>query len=331
VVAAAAAPIIEVPQPSQHDPEIPTVQVPEFKTEPNSFGIYRVYKSGEPSFTPDDNFHVGNVSDGPNFIQGSSQARSAWTSPFGTGLMTLDPPGDSNNTAGYFPFKNMSIFRLMQWFYDSSLAKSLGTLNDLVHKVLLAPDFDTKDLAGFDAAKEARRLDDNENPTTPVNTIGDGWIETTVPISVPCDNVSHPSDADAPVFHVKGLMYRKPLEVIKAAYEDPSAEHLHISPYEEYWQPRPNSPPERIYSELYNSNAYIQEHEKVRSQPRPECQLETVIAAIMLSSDSTHLTNFGSASLWPIYLYLGGLSKYTRAKPTSFSAHHLAYIPKVNF
>lgn len=50
----------------------------------------------------------------------------------------------------------------------------------------------------------------------------------------------------------------------------------------------------------------------------------------MILSDYTHLTSFGNAGLWPIYLYLGGLSKYTRAKPTSFATHHLAYVPKVN-
>ena len=48
----------------------------------------------------------------------------------------------------------------------------------------------------------------------------------------------------------------------------------------------------------------------------------------MLWSDCTHLTSFGHASLWPLYLYVGTLSKYTRAKPSSFAAHHLAYIPK---
>jgi len=324
-----AAPPVPTPQPPQHEAEVPAV--PEFKTEPNSFGIYRVYKSGEPSFTPDDNYRIGNVCDGPNFIQDPLQVRSTWASPFGTDLTTPDPPGNSEATPSYLPFKNMSIFRLMQWFYDSSLTKSLGTLNDLVYKVLLAPDFDPKDLTGFDAAKEARRLDDDKNATASANSIKDGWTETTVPISVPCDKVSHPSNDDAPVFHVKGLQYRKLLEVIKAAYEDPSAEQLHISPYEEYWHPKPGSPPERIYSELYNTNAYIQEHEKVRSQPRPGCKLETVIAAIMMSSDATHLTNFGTASLWPVYLYLGNQSKYTRAKPTSFAAHHLAYVPKVNF
>ena len=276
-----AASTVDTPQSSQHEPEVPAV--PEFKTEPNSFGIYQVYKSGKPSFTPDDNFRISNVSNGPNFIPNPPQIHSAWALPFGVDSTTPDSPGDSKITPSYLPFKNMSIFWLMQWFYDSSLTKSLGMLNNLVHKVLLAPDFDTEDLTGFDAAKEARRLDNNKNATTLANSIKDGWTETTVPISMPCDKVLHLSDANVPVFHVKGLMYHKLLEVIKAAYEDPSAEQLHISPYKEYWQLTPESTLECIYSELYNTNAYIQEHEKICSQPHPGCHLETVISAIMIS------------------------------------------------
>ena len=341
-----AAAIVETPEPSQHEEELP--HIPEFKTETNSFCVYRIYKSGEPSFTPDDNFRIDSVADGPNFIKDPrSEPQSTWASPFGTDFMQTDPHKKPKPTAaqpGHLPFQNMSIFRLMQWFYDSSLTKSLGTLNNLVHQVLLAPDFSTEDLVGFDAAKEAKRLDDfhpsapEQGSSTSTSAtgsgskfLGDGWIEASVPISLPGDGVSHSSDTTAPVFHVKGLLYRKPLEVLKVAYQEPSAAQFHISPFEEYWKPSPDSPPERIYSELYNSDAYIQEHEKVRCRPRPDCELEIVIAPIMLWSDSTHLTSFGHASLWPIYLYIGGLSKYTRAKPTSFSAHHFAYIPKVCF
>ena len=97
-----------------------------------------------------------------------------------------------------------------------------------------------------------------------------------------------------------------------------------------FWKPSPESPPERIYSELYTADAFIAEQEKIKQQPQePGCELETVVASIMLWSDSTHLTSFGNASLWPIYMFFGNLSKYIRAKPTSFAAHHLAYIPKV--
>ncbi len=50
----------------------------------------------------------------------------------------------------------------------------------------------------------------------------------------------------------------------------------------------------------------------------------------MFSSDATHLTTFGTAKAWPIYLMLGNLSKYIRAQPHSGAMHHLAYIPSVS-
>ena len=92
-------------------------------------------------------------------------------------------------------------------------------------------------------------------------------------------------------------------------------------------------PPERIITELYTSNAMLEEYQKINSKPPevPGCNLETVVAAIMLWSDSTHLASFGNAALWPVYLFLGNQSKYSRVKPNSFAAHHLAYIPKVIF
>ena len=88
-----------------------------------------------------------------------------------------------------------------------------------------------------------------------------------------------------------------------------------------------------IFSELYTSDTFIVEHEKLCAQQPHETgsNLEPVIIAIMLWSDSTHLANFGTASLWLIYLYIGNQSKYAQGKPTSFAAHHLAYIPKVLF
>jgi hypothetical protein len=218
----------------------------------------------------------------------------------------------------------------MRWFYNASTTKSLGDLDRLVHDVLLAPDFRLEDLDGFRAKREAERLDTyRDEPESPF-TGNDGWIETSVKISLPCEKVCHTSESMAPVYEVQGLYYRQPLEVIKAAFRETTAETFHLSPFEEYWQASPDSPPERLYSEMYNSDTYIKEHDHVRAQAKePGCTLETVIASIMLWSDSTQLATFGTASLWPIYLYLGNQSKYARVKPTSFAAHHLAYIPKV--
>ena len=159
----------------------------------------------------------------------------------------------------------------------------------------------------------------------------DGWIEASVPISLPCDGFSFPMEADAPVYNVKGLLYWKLLEVIKAAFSKPAAEKFHTTPFQEFWKSSLDAAPECLYSEIYNSDAFIEEHIQICSKAQPDCNLEMVIASIMLWSDSTHLKSFSNASLWPIYFYTGNLSKYTRGKPTSFSAHHMAYIPKVFF
>ena len=76
----------------------------------------------------------------------------------------------------------------------------------------------------------------------------------------------------------------------------------------------------------------LAEEAKLRAQPRhPDDgpDVEYVILPLLLWSDATHLSTFGTASLWPIYLYFGHLSKYVRGRPTEFAAHHLAYIPEV--
>jgi hypothetical protein len=93
-----------------------------------------------------------------------------------------------------------------------------------------------------------------------------------------------------------------------------------------------DSPPERVISEVYNSDAMITEHEKIQSQPNePGCNLEKAIAAVLVFSDSTHLTNFGVASLWPGYLLWGNQTKYEHSKPSSFFAHHFVYMQSVRY
>ena len=63
--------------------------------------------------------------------------------------------------------------------------------------------------------------------------------------------------------------------------------------------------------DLYNSEAFLEEHKKLQQQPKEEgCNLERVIAAIMVLSDLTHLANFRQASLWLIYIFFGNQSKY---------------------
>jgi len=60
-------------------------------------------------------------------------------------------------------------------------------------------------------------------------------------------------------------------------------------------------------------------------------QFPIVLIALKIWSDSTSLAQFGNAQMWPIYFFFGNQSKYSRAKPSSFAAHHVAYMPKVFF
>ena len=71
-------------------------------------------------------------------------------------------------------------------------------------------------------------------------------------------------------------------------------------------------------------------YQEIHSLPRkPGDDLKCVVAPLTLWSDATQLANFGDASLWPIYLYFGNQSKYTRCLPTASACHHVAYIPTV--
>ncbi|KAH9938879.1 uncharacterized protein BXZ73DRAFT_99940 [Epithele typhae] len=74
------------------------------------------------------------------------------------------------------------------------------------------------------------------------------------------------------------------------------------------------------------------EEEKIRNLPRnpaDKADMEYGIIPMILWSDATHLANFSDAKMWPVYLYFAHLCKYTRGRPTEFTAHHIAYIPSL--
>ncbi|EMD39733.1 hypothetical protein CERSUDRAFT_92226 [Gelatoporia subvermispora B] len=80
-----------------------------------------------------------------------------------------------------------------------------------------------------------------------------------------------------------------------------------------FWQPHAHSDrhtpePEQVYTKIYNSDAMLEADYKLQAQPcNPEdpVDLEYAIAPLLFWSDSTHLANFSTASLWPIYLFFG--------------------------
>jgi hypothetical protein len=297
--------------------------MPTFDTEPDEFGLFRSYISC-PTYEPDEEIPLESVCDSKAFAVAKVNSDN-WWSVFGS----RPSPAESVNQNLFAPFLSATVFRLMTWFYDGSNMKSVAELDKLVNDVILADDFDKAHLKGFNGARELKRLDEHREHTEFLPK--DGWKETPVKIRLPAERVRHASEGDAPEFEVNGVFYRPLIGVIISAFQEAAAENFHITPFRLFWRRSEDEPAERVISELYNSDAMISEHQKIQAQPRePGCTLETVVAAIMLWSDSTHLANFGTASLWPIYAYFGNQSKYTRGKPTSFAAHHIAYIPSVS-
>jgi hypothetical protein len=291
-----------------------------FRTENDSYGVFREYLHGKPSITPDLYHTLTDISDSPYLS-------SAPDHPLA--LQSV------KKVASEFfePFRNPSTFRLMTWFYRPSITKSITELTSLVKDVILAPDFNADDLIGFDATKEHKIMDAYQvkslDSPTPFS-FNDTWLEGSVEIPLPCDGYKFLSEDEAPKFTVK-FHYRKIMEVLKAALAEQRAEKFHTFPFQAYWKPSPDEFEERIYSEIFTGDSWNGEFENIFNTVRngENSMLERFIIGLLIWSDGTALAQFGNAEMWPIYLYIGNQSKYERAKPNSQSSHHLAYLPKV--
>jgi hypothetical protein len=220
--------------------------------------------------------------------------------------------------------RNQSIELLMNWKDSGPSTKSNGEINRLVDEVLLDPNFNIDDLRGFRAAQENRRTNmaDENSPFL------DSFQTATVEIEVP----SGSKDVPPKKFSIPGLHYRKIPAVIRAMFASPLASNFHLSPFKLFHK-APGGEEERVFCEVYDTDAYIEENDKIQRAPvppdDPDCKREKAVAALMLWSDATHLANFGTAKLWPIYMFLGNLSKYFRSLPNSGACQHIAYIPSL--
>ncbi|KAF9501634.1 hypothetical protein BDN71DRAFT_1584712 [Pleurotus eryngii] len=313
------------PQPAQGPRQVILIVRDHLATTMNIFHVWRQYLH-RPSFDPDTAVPLGELANkNRRYAQNDNEGNdveediSPDLAPSNNSVEVEPPPP--------WPFRNMTVWRLMQWANTGSTRKSMQEVNRLVNEVVSAKGFKPEDLQGFDANKENRSLDmaaDNIN-----NPALEGLKETSVDIDVPSGQKNIPSAS----FSVSGLFYRDILSVIKEAFTGPLASKFHLSPFQLRHAPEGSDTHQRVYGELYTADSFIREHDHIQRLPlppdEPECQQERVVAALMWWSDSTHLANFGTASLWPIYLLFGNLSKYIRAQPTSGACYHVAYIPKL--
>ena len=284
-----------------------------FRTGVNRFGILREYLH-RPSYDPDASVKAEDLA---NFTTTASSLTLPG-SPIVPPTQQFKPP---------WPFDNMSKFLLMNWHINGSSQKTERELDRLAKEVIGHPDFNPDDLADFNARREHKRLDSaRETPVADAPFHDDNWRELTIELEIPVPK----KDTIPRKFSVPGLHYRSIVEVIKATWGATSSLPFHLTPFRRI-HVDPNTGDEtRIFDEVYSSDAFEIAHNHLQKQtPEPGCKLERVIAGLMFWSDSTHLANFGTAKVWPLYMYFANLSKYVRAQPNSGACHHMAYIPSV--
>ncbi|KAG6913513.1 hypothetical protein DXG01_006243, partial [Tephrocybe rancida] len=323
---------VEHEQDEPLNPPIAPLQADPLETEPNEMGLFRRYQV-PPSRDPDEELTIHHVADAPTFIRESAAAdASDPLAGFGPTAREVTEQTTASSRP-FFPFLNISVFRLMTWFYASKQL-TLATLDRLVYSVILAPGFKQEHFDDFGAARENKRLDDlhaaesndGHGSALPTWLSGDKWRKGSVYIPLPFKRKSYQSEKDAPTLKVD-FYHRDLVEAFTSGVRDFAAKNFHWRGFRQYWKPSESEPEQRVYGEAYTSDALLDLEESIT--PVEGCTLETAVVPLMLYSDSTHLANFGTASLWPLYWWFGGLSKYIRCKAGCFSAHHLAYLPSL--
>jgi hypothetical protein len=223
---------------------------------------------------------------------------------------------------------------MMEAYHNGSGQKSAAHLNALAKAMSSDPEFDIHELKTFSTEKENARLDTffrGESIEHPFRT-DDGWQEESVTIRVPVKGKLSPEEEALPI-NIPGLYRRRLINIIKRVYGDEGSNRFHFTPFKQFWIPDDANPGqhERLYSEIYTSDIAYEYQQSVDALPRLEGDdLERVVIPLMFASDSAHLTSFGSASVWPIYVGFGSQTKYDRAKPSAHATHHLAYVPSVS-
>jgi hypothetical protein len=288
------------------------------RTAANRFGVFREYPY-RPSHDPDAFVSTTDLSICPT-PSSPGQSRSQ-----GDGISVSSVRGMEEPP---WPFANMSIYRLIEWATTGSNQKSQSELNRLAKEVISAPDFKAEDFKTFSAQREYRRFDASDAQGSSELFSGDGWHESDVQINIPTGK-KDPTGLGY-TFSIPELHHRSLLGVIKAGLANVTSRHFHFSPFKRFRRTSAGVE-ERCYDEVYTSDAFLDANRKLQDAPNePDCKLEKVVLGLMFWSDSTHLANFGTAKVWPLYLYFANLSKYFRGKPGSGASHHVAYIPSVS-
>ncbi|KIJ08024.1 hypothetical protein PAXINDRAFT_89471, partial [Paxillus involutus ATCC 200175] len=268
---------------------------------------------------------IHTIADAPTFEQSRSPT------PLHPAVHSLSPTGDITPKNLYSAFSSPTAGLLMCWQYSGSNSKSAAELNHL-WSFIQDPEFDTTLHTSFSHDRERKLIEkylqDDLNPFK----ANHGWRTSSVPVLLPKEKRKWKSEFDPaiPVLTVDGVHHRDIIDIIISVFEDPISSSFHMTPFEQYWKIS-ETRTVQVFGEAFSSPTCLDAHREVNALPRDQGDdLERMVTPLMLWSDAMHLANFGDASLWPIYLFFGNQSKYTRGKPTAAACHHVTYIPTVS-
>lgn len=232
----------------------------------------------------------------------------------------------------YFPYPNKSSFLLGDWYWSDGIQKTKQGFKNLI-AIVGDPSFKPSDVRNTSWNTVDAVLGNSENEEEQNGEWCDvdaGWTKSVIKMSVPF----HYRTAKPGVQkYVGGHLYHRSLvEIIKEKIADANtAQHFHLEPYQLTWSSHPDSYEIPVYGELYTSPSFLECHYKLQNAPGElNCNLQRVVVALMFWSDATHLTSFGSAKLWPLYLFFGNESKYRRCRPSCNLCCHAAYFQDVS-
>ncbi|KAG6904574.1 hypothetical protein DXG01_008979 [Tephrocybe rancida] len=306
-----------IPLQTTVDKEVPTeLHIPCFQSRRNIFGLYQTYFSATPpSHDPDD---ISTLTDLVDYA-----LEPAKTIP--TLSMHKQP--------AYYPYPNLNSFALGNWYWTHGGQKSQEDFKVLLD-IIGSPDFQPEDVQStpWKAINDTLGCNDcdDEDQRCEWEDEDAGWCQTHVILDVPFHTRMKNTGTHSTV--IGDLYHRSVVSILKEKLANAiDVPYIHYEPYELTWSPSSEAEEIRVYGELFTSPALLDAHRELQRSPlEPGCNLPCCIISLMIWSDATHLTDFGTSKLWPAYLYIGNESKYRRCKPSLHLANHIAYFQSVN-
>jgi hypothetical protein len=229
------------------------------------------------------------------------------------------------------PFKTFSAFLYTKWHLGNSQGTNSQHHSDRFTKeVITDPRWHCPDIEGLDMAATKESLASwKTSPGSPDYA----WNQTPITIDLPLGEVPKNSTFSYPAsvpFECGTLHHRSIVDIVKSTVaNDPHFSTFNWTPFRQYVQ-RDADVRERVYQDELTGDHAINTATILQEQALASGDtMEWVPLFIKLWSDSMHLTQFGTHSLWPIYMCFANQPTWQRDSSQLGSWHDIAYIPAV--